>query len=103
MFVNERAGAYDLYASVSRDSQQMPIAADDQPRATRDGAGEELVVIRGAAWMAHLNLDIGWQIADEEHVYGADLDGVNDEWRIVRYRIVQPFADSELGPHGVKQ
>ena len=46
MFVDERAGAHDLYAFVSRDAEQMAIAADDQPRASGDGASEELVVIR---------------------------------------------------------
>ena len=47
--------------------------------------------LRVAASMADLNLGIGWQVADEEHVYGADLDPVNGEWRVVRYRLVEPF------------
>ena len=39
-----------------------------------------------AGWMVDVNLDVGWQAADDEHVYGADRDPVSDEWRIVRYR-----------------
>ena len=47
--------------------------------------------LRVAAWMVDVDLDIGWQMADEEHVYGADVDPVIGEWRVVRYRLIEPF------------
>ena len=50
-------------------------------------AGARLVAGRTSDW----DLDYRWQAAIGEHVYGASIDPVSLQWRVVRYRLVEPF------------
>ena len=99
MKVDGRGRLY-VFPYVSRGSRPERIPVDVYDRDGRSIyhgwlTGEIADLLWQGTWKFGPMLDIAWQTARGEYIYGAILDPETDAARVIRYRLVVPFRDRQ--------